>query len=85
MLAGPVTAVVKRLTWLGPATIAVSIAAVFVVQQIALLLFSPLPRENILLRSTEAEVLTAVFVSGGVLVLSFIPDIILGYSSRRAQ
>ena len=102
------TPIVQRLAWLGPATVALSIAAVFVVQQIALRLFNPLPREYTLLRSSEAEVLTALFVSAavlvffviardaidpvhtyrrialGALVLSFIPDIILGYSSRPA-
>jgi hypothetical protein len=45
MLGGPVTAVAKRLAWLGPATVAASIAAVFVVQQIALRIFNPLPRQ----------------------------------------
>ena len=108
MLGGPVTTVVKRLAWLGPSTVVLAIAAVFVVQQLALRLFNPLPVEYTLLRSMEAEILTALFVSGAVLVffvvareaidpvrtyrrvalaalvLSFIPDIILGYSSRPA-
>ena len=106
--AAPVTKVLERLAWLGPATVALSVAAVFVVQQAALMAFNPLPREYALLRSIEAEVLTVLFVTAGVLVffvvareaadpvrtyrrialsalaLSFIPDLILGYSSRPA-
>ena len=102
------TAVVKRLAWQGPAAVVLSIAAVFVVRQIALMIFVPLPPEYTLLRSMEAETLTAVFVTAAVLVfgvvareamdpprtyrrvalvvlvLSFVPDVVLGYSSRPA-
>jgi len=103
-----VITVLKRLVWLGPATIALSIVAVFVVQQMALLWFAPLPREYAMLRSLEPFVLTACFVSAAVivfvviareavdpvrtyrrvalsaLVISFVPDLILGYTSRPA-
>jgi len=103
-----VTAALKRLVWLGPATIALSIVAVFVVQQMALRWFTPLPREYAMLRSLEPIVLTACFVSAAVIVfvvvareavdpvgtyrrvalwallISFIPDFILGYTSRPA-
>jgi hypothetical protein len=103
-----VTTVAQRLVFLAPATVVLSMAAVFAVQQIALMVFTPLPREYALLRSSEAMVLTALFVSAAILVfyvvareaadprrtyrrialwalvLSFIPDLILGYSSRPA-
>jgi uncharacterized membrane protein len=98
----------KRLVWLGPAAVVLSMAAVFAVQQLALRLFAPLPREYVLLGSSESMVLTALFVSAAVLVfaviareavdpvrtyrrvarwalvLSFIPDLILGSTSRPA-
>jgi len=103
-----VTTTLTRIAWLGPATVVLSMAAVFAVQRIALIVFAPLPREYTLLRSSEAMVLTALFVSAAVLVfvvvareaiepvrtyrrialaallLSFVPDLVLGYSSRPA-
>ena len=66
----------RRLYWVGPATVAVSVLAVWIVQQIGLaILPRPLPRfSGSVLNSNEPAVLTAVLVTGAVLTLPLAVD-----------
>jgi len=56
----------RRLWWVGPLTVATSIAAVVIVQWIALRLFVAHPRSPLI--GIEPAFLTGVFVSGAVIV-----------------
>jgi hypothetical protein len=94
----------RRLMWVGPATVAVSVVAVEVVQQASLLVLPPLPQfSDSVLRSNEPAALTAVLVAAavvtfailgrvsdspvaafrrlafGVLILSFVPNIVVAW------
>jgi hypothetical protein len=61
----------RRLYWVGPLSIATSVLAVLAVQLIAVKALSPLPRfSQAVLASTEPAVVTAVLVSGAVLVFA---------------
>jgi len=58
-----------RLYWVGPLTVAISVLAVSIVQSIAIRIVSPLPRfSEAVLMSREPAIVTAVLVSGAVLV-----------------
>jgi hypothetical protein len=58
-----------RLYWVGPLSIATSVIAVLIVQFIAVKVLSPLPRfSQAVLASTEPAIVTAILVSGAVLV-----------------
>ena len=58
-----------RLYWVGPLSITTSVLAVLTVQLIVVKVLSPLPRfSQAVLASTEPAIVTAVLVSGAVLV-----------------
>ena len=62
---------VTRLYWVGPLSITTSVLAVLTVQWIAVTVLSPLPRfSQAVLASTEPAMVTAVLVSGAVLVFA---------------
>jgi hypothetical protein len=58
----------RRLLWVGPATVCGSVSAVLIIQGIAAALLSPLPKGLGPLKSLEPTVLTIVMVTGAVLV-----------------
>jgi hypothetical protein len=65
----------RRLYWVGPATVAVSVLAVWVVQQISLAILPPLPRfSGSVLNSNEPAIATAVLVTGAVFTFPIIVD-----------
>lgn len=65
----------RRLYWVGPATVAVSVLAVWIVQQISLAILPPLPRfSGSVLSSNEPAVATAILVTGAVLTFPIIAD-----------
>ena len=66
---------VRRLYWVGPATVAVSVLAVWIVQEISLALLPPLPRfSGSVLNSNEPAVLTAILVTGAVLTFPIVVE-----------
>ena len=66
----------RRLYWVGPATVAASVLAVWIVQHISLtILPSSLPRfSGSVLSSNEPAVLTAILVTGAVLTFPIVVD-----------
>ena len=67
--------VLRRLYWVGPATIAASVAAVLVVQQISLFVLHDLPKfSDSILHSNEPAYATAFFVGCAVLIFPIIAD-----------
>jgi len=65
----------RRLYWVGPATVAASVLAVWIVQQISLAILPPLPPfSGSVLNSNEPAVATAVLVTGAVLTFPIIVD-----------
>lgn len=68
----------RRLYWVGPATIAVAVLAVWIVQQIGLAILPPLPRfSGSVLNSHEPALATAILVTGAVLTFPIIVDMSL--------
>ena len=60
-----------RLVWVGPATVAVAVLAVFLVQKISLAMLGPIPRfSSAVLESNEPVIVTAVLVAAAVLVFA---------------
>ncbi len=60
---------------MGPATVAASVVAVWIVQQISLAILPPLPRfSGSVLHSSEPTLLTAVLVAAAVLTFPMIVD-----------
>lgn len=67
--------VLRRLYWVGPATIAAAVGAVVIVQQASLLVLRDLPKfSGSILSSNEPAWATAVFVGGAVLVFPIVVD-----------
>jgi hypothetical protein len=65
----------RRLLWVGPVTIAASVAAVVVVQQISLLVLRDLPKfSGRILHSNEPAYATLFFVGAAVLIFPIIAD-----------
>jgi hypothetical protein len=65
----------RRLYWVGPATIAVAVLAVWIVQQTSLAILPPLPPfSGSVLNSNEPALATAVLVTGAVLTFPIIVD-----------
>ena len=67
---------VRRLYWVGPATVAASVVAVWIVQHILLaILPPPLPRfSGSVLNSNEPALATAILVTGAVLTFPIVVD-----------
>jgi hypothetical protein len=60
-----------RLFWVGPATVAVAVLAVLMVQKISLAMLGPIPRfSGAVLDSNEPAIVTAVLVSAAVLAFA---------------
>jgi len=67
--------VLRRLYWVGPATIAAAVGAVVAVQQISLWVLHDLPKfSGNVLNSNEPAYATIVFVGGAVLVFPIVVD-----------
>lgn len=67
--------VLRRLYWVGPATIAVAVIAVATVQQASLLVLPDLPKfSGNILDSTEPAWATAFFVGWAVLIFPIVAD-----------
>ena len=66
---------VRRLYWVGPSTVAASVLAVWIVQQISLAILPPLPQfSGSVLNSNEPALATAILVSGAVLTFPIVVD-----------
>ena len=66
---------VRRLFWVGPTTVAVSVLAVWIVQQIILAMLPALPPFSAsVLNSNEPAMATAILVSAGVLTFPIVAD-----------
>jgi hypothetical protein len=64
---------VRRLFWVGPATIAVSVLAVWIAQRISLASLPPLPRfSGSILNSNEPIIFTTVLVTAAVLIFAVV-------------
>jgi len=67
--------VLRRLYWVGPMTIGAAVAAVFIVQQISLLVLHDLPKfSDSILHSNEPAYATVFFVGCAVLTFPIIAD-----------
>lgn len=67
--------VLRRLPWVGPATIVGAVAAVMAMQQLFLAVLRELPRfSGEILRSNEPAYATAFFVGGAVLIFPIVAD-----------
>ena len=65
----------RRLYWVGPATIVVSVLAVCIVQRILLALLPPLPPfSGSVLNSNEPAIATAILVTGAILMFPIVVD-----------
>jgi len=63
----------RRLYWVGPATVAASVLAVLVVQKISLAMLRPLPKfSEAVLNSNEPAAVTATLVSAAVLTFAIV-------------
>ena len=66
---------VRRLYWLGPATVAVAVLSVWIVQQLSLAILPPLPQfSGSVLNSNEPALATAILVTGAVLTFPIVVD-----------
>lgn len=66
----------RRLYWVGPATVAVSVVAVRIVQEISLAILPPLPRfSEAVLNSNEPAVVTAVLVTAAAVTFAVVVDL----------
>jgi hypothetical protein len=67
--------VLRRLYWVGPATIAVAVGAVVAVQQVSVWLLRDLPQfSGNVLRSNEPMYATILFVGAAVLIFPIVVD-----------
>ena len=67
--------VLRRLYWVGPATIAAAVGAVAAVQQVSLWVLHDLPKFSAnVLNSNEPAAVTVFFVGGAVLVFPIVVD-----------
>ena len=67
--------VLRRLYWVGPATILAAVGAVVIVQQVSLLVLHDLPKfSGRILRSSEPAFVTAFFVGCAVLIFPIVVD-----------
>jgi hypothetical protein len=67
--------VLRRLYWVGPATIAVAVGAVVAVQQVSVWLLRDLPQfSGNVLRSNEPTYATILFVGAAVLIFPIVVD-----------
>jgi hypothetical protein len=62
-----------RLFWVGPATVAVAVLAVLIVQKVSLAMLGPLPRfSGAVLNSNEPAVVTAALAAAAVLAFAIV-------------
>ncbi|HEV8393052.1 MAG TPA: hypothetical protein VGQ37_02210 [Vicinamibacterales bacterium] len=71
----PAEIVLRRLYWVGPATVGAAVAAVMAVQEASLLLLDDLPKfSGRILRSNEPAFAAALFVGCAVLIFPIVVD-----------